>query len=61
MMRWLKLKQGNGVNLEFRYYMGFTDTDSRKMAGFNANRAICLYVGVPIGSEKDVKTSTEIK
>ena len=54
-----KLKQGKGINLEARYYMGFVDTDSSELPGMNANRAICLYVGIPIGSEKDVQTSLE--
>lgn len=54
-----KLKQGKGVNLEARYYMGFSDTSSDDLPGMNANRAICLYVGIPIGSEKDVKTSLD--
>ena len=52
-----KLKQGKGVNIELRFYSGFLDTDSKHLQGMNANRAILLYVGIPTGAEKDVKTS----
>lgn len=54
-----KLKKGKGMNLEARYYMGFVDTDTKDMPGMNANRSFCLYVGIPIGSEKDVQTSLD--
>lgn len=54
-----KLKQGKGVNLEVRYYAGFLDTDSKHLSDTNANRAFCFYVGIPIGSEKNIQTTKE--
>jgi hypothetical protein len=54
-----KLKQGKGMNLEARYYLGFVDTDTKDMPGMNANRSFSLYLGIPIGSEKNVQTSLD--
>jgi hypothetical protein len=56
-----KLKQGNGVNLELRYYLGLLDTDSNRLQGINANRAIMFYVGIPTGANKDEKTKNDAK
>jgi len=48
-----KLKQGKGINLEARFYYGFVDTDNIIPDKSIKNRSICLYVGIPIGAEKD--------
>ncbi|MBA7549835.1 hypothetical protein ES705_42332 [subsurface metagenome] len=53
-----KLRQGKGVNLEARYYFGFIDTDNIIEGATVMNRSICLYVGIPIGAEKDVKAES---
>ena len=49
-----KLKQGKGINLEARFYYGLVDTDNIVPGKSLKNRSICLYVGIPIGAEKDV-------
>ena len=56
-----KLKKGEGINLEARFYYGFVDTDNMIPEKSLKNRSICLYVGIPIGAEKKLEAESKEK
>lgn len=48
-----KLKQGTGMNVGLRYYLGLADIYKNNPGDPFSNRVLYVYLGIPIGAKKE--------